>query len=72
MEQTEKKNIGMFDIFSLGVGGAIGSGIFVMMGFWYCLHRAIYCPCGFGGLPVYVAGLSVPSGYVLHVRAPRW
>ncbi|MCI8654246.1 MAG: APC family permease [Angelakisella sp.] len=33
MEQTEKKKLGMFDIFSLGVGGAIGSGIFVMMGF---------------------------------------
>ena len=30
--QNEKKKLGMFDIFSLGVGGAIGSGIFVMMG----------------------------------------
>ncbi len=30
--QNEKKKLGMFDIYSLGVGGAIGSGIFVMMG----------------------------------------
>lgn len=29
----EKKKLGLLDIFSLGVGGAIGSGIFVMMGF---------------------------------------
>lgn len=29
----EKKSLGLFNIFSLGVGGAIGSGIFVMMGF---------------------------------------
>lgn len=28
-----KKKLGLLDIFSLGVGGAIGSGIFVMMGF---------------------------------------
>lgn len=34
METTqEKKSLGLFNIFSLGVGGAIGSGIFVMMGF---------------------------------------
>ena len=31
--QAEKKKLGLFNIFSLGVGGAIGSGIFVMMGF---------------------------------------
>lgn len=31
--ETEKKNLGLMDIYSLGVGGAIGSGIFVMMGF---------------------------------------
>lgn len=31
--QGEKKKLGLFNIFSLGVGGAIGSGIFVMMGF---------------------------------------
>lgn len=31
--QGEKKKLGIFNIFSLGVGGAIGSGIFVMMGF---------------------------------------
>lgn len=30
--QKETKKLGMFDIYSLGVGGAIGSGIFVMMG----------------------------------------
>lgn len=30
--QGEKKKLGMFNIYSLGVGGAIGSGIFVMMG----------------------------------------
>lgn len=34
MESTqEKKSLGLFNIFSLGVGGTIGSGIFVMMGF---------------------------------------
>lgn len=31
--KQEKKSLGLFNIFSLGVGGAIGSGIFVMMGF---------------------------------------
>lgn len=31
--QGEKKKLNLFNIFSLGVGGAIGSGIFVMMGF---------------------------------------
>ena len=31
--QAEKKKLGLFNIFSLGVGGAIGSGIFVRMGF---------------------------------------
>jgi len=30
--QKETKKLGMLDIYSLGVGGAIGSGIFVMMG----------------------------------------
>lgn len=30
--QSETKKLGMFNIYSLGVGGAIGSGIFVMMG----------------------------------------
>lgn len=30
--QGEKRNLGSFNIYSLGVGGAIGSGIFVMMG----------------------------------------
>lgn len=30
--KKEEKKLGMFDIYSLGVGGAIGSGIFVMMG----------------------------------------
>lgn len=30
--QSEKKKLGSFNIYSLGVGGAIGSGIFVMMG----------------------------------------
>lgn len=29
----EKRKLGLMNIFSLGVGGAIGSGIFVMMGF---------------------------------------
>lgn len=31
--QGEKKKLGILNIYSLGVGGAIGSGIFVMMGF---------------------------------------
>ena len=30
--QVEKKKLNAFDIYTLGVGGAIGSGIFVMMG----------------------------------------
>lgn len=30
--QVEQKKLGAFDIYTLGVGGAIGSGIFVMMG----------------------------------------
>lgn len=30
--QAEKKKLNMFNIYTLGVGGAIGSGIFVMMG----------------------------------------
>lgn len=29
----EKKKLGTCDIFTLGVGGCIGSGIFVMLGF---------------------------------------
>lgn len=35
MSQTQKKearNLGLFDIFSLGFGGAVGSGIFVLIG----------------------------------------
>ena len=32
MNNKEEKKLGMFNIYSLGVGGAIGSGIFVMMG----------------------------------------
>lgn len=31
-ENVEKANLNLFDIFSLGFGGAIGSGIFVLMG----------------------------------------
>ena len=30
--EKESKQLGLFDIFCLGLGGAIGSGIFVMMG----------------------------------------
>lgn len=30
--QQEKKKLNLFNIYSLGVGGAIGSGIFVLMG----------------------------------------
>ncbi|WP_251445575.1 APC family permease [Vermiculatibacterium agrestimuris] len=32
MKQAEKKKLGLLDIFGLGVGGTIGSGIFVMLG----------------------------------------
>lgn len=32
MQEEKKKLLGKFDIYSLGVGGTIGSGIFVMMG----------------------------------------
>ncbi len=32
MSDKKEKKLGMFNIYSLGVGGAIGSGIFVMMG----------------------------------------
>ncbi|OON86984.1 amino acid permease [Oribacterium sp. C9] len=33
MSESSSNKLGLFNIFSLGVGGAIGSGIFVMMGF---------------------------------------
>lgn len=31
--KTEEKNLNLFDVICLGFGGAIGSGIFVLMGF---------------------------------------
>ncbi|ETP71630.1 hypothetical protein UYO_2386 [Lachnospiraceae bacterium JC7] len=33
MSESSRNKLGLFNIFSLGVGGAIGSGIFVMLGF---------------------------------------
>ena len=48
--QKETKKLGMFDIYSLDVGGAIGSGIFVMMGLGigftgHSIFLAVLCGC---------------------------
>lgn len=62
METThEKKSLGLFNIFSLGVGGAIGSGIFVMMGFGIAYTgRSIVLAVSVGCLYVLMAYMYHP------------
>lgn len=54
--QQEKKKLNMFNIYCLGVGGAIGSGIFVMMGMGIGLTgRSIVLTVGLGCLYMLMA-----------------
>ena len=56
-----KKKLGLLDIFSLGVGGAIGSGIFVMMGFGIAFTgRSIVLAVSVGCLYMLMAYLFHP------------
>lgn len=49
--EKESKQLGLFDIFCLGLGGAIGSGIFVMMGSGIAATgRSIFISVAFGCL----------------------
>lgn len=49
--EKESKQLGLFDIFCLGLGGAIGSGIFVMMGSGIvATGRSIFISVAFGCL----------------------
>lgn len=68
--EKESKQLGLFDIFCLGLGGAIGSGIFVMMGSGIAATgRSILHLCRLR-LSVHAHGVFLPCGYELHVR-PR-
>lgn len=58
--KDENKKLGRFDIFSLGVGGAIGSGIFVMLGLGIaCTGRSI-------SLAVLIGCLYMLLAYLYH------
>lgn len=49
--EKEGKQLGLFDIFCLGLGGAIGSGTFVMMGSGIvAISRSIFISVAFGCL----------------------
>lgn len=59
--KEEKKKLGRFDIYSLGVGGAIGSGIFVMMGLGIGFTgRSIFLAVGIGCIYMLLAYLFHP------------
>ena len=57
----EKKKLGKFDIYSMGVGGTIGSGIFVMMGVGIAFTgRSISLAVGIGCIYMLLAYLFHP------------
>ncbi|MDL2301103.1 APC family permease [Lachnospiraceae bacterium OttesenSCG-928-D06] len=59
--KEEKKKLGRFDIYSLGVGGAIGSGIFVLLGLGIGFTgRSIFLAVGIGCVYMLLAYLFHP------------